>query len=182
MESFLSLAGFAGSAFSTVATAYFWFVRMRRERPCLKPHLVDKEVFLGASREQVRQIGLKIGVIVANYSVLPNAILSARLWLQSKERWQEVDHLAFDKQTPQPFNIPPLQTVLLRLTGFLAFPYQDQFEEGGKTIANYLNHFASQPLKLKLELRRLHDRADTHVLDWPADAQPLTLARHTSAA
>jgi hypothetical protein len=33
----MSMASLAGSAFSTVATAYFWLVRSRRERPSSAP-------------------------------------------------------------------------------------------------------------------------------------------------
>ena len=77
--------------------------------------------------------------------------------------------LAFDKQTPQPFNIPPLQTVLLRLTGTLSFPYDNALEEGSKTTANYLAGFLAQPLQMKLELSSLDQGADTHVLTVPTE-------------
>src|ERR1700730_11674119 len=120
MESYVSYLGFAGSAISLLTTMYFWFIRMRQEQPCLKPYLADREFFLGLGRDEVRQLGVKAGIIVANYSVLPNAILGARLWVRVHDGWKEAGQLAFDKQTPQPFNIPPLQTVLLRLTGTLS--------------------------------------------------------------
>jgi hypothetical protein len=171
METLVSYAGFAGSAVSMLATLYFWFVRMRRERPYLKPQVVDKEFFLGLSRDEVRQIGLKVGLIVANYSVLPNAILAARMWVRLPNGWQEVGQLAFDKQTPQPFNIPPLQTVLLRLTGTLSFPYDDTLEQGSKTTANYLTGFLVQPIEIKLELCSLDQGADTHILTLPTDLE-----------
>jgi len=171
MESYLTYVGFAGSAVSMLTTLYFWLVRMRQEQPCLQPYLADKEFFLGLGRADVRQLGLKVGIIVANYSVLPNAILGARLWIRLHDGWQEVGNLAFDKQTPQPFNIPPLQTILLRLTGVLSFPYQDALEEGSKTMGNYLSSFVTQPLEMKLELRHLNQRADAHVLTLPTEAE-----------
>jgi hypothetical protein len=164
MESYLSYVGVAGSAVSMMTTLYFWLVRMRREQPCLMPYLADKEFFLGISRDGVRQLGVKAGVIVANHSILPNALLGARLWVRVSDGWQEVGNLAFDKQTPLPFNIPPLQTALVRLTGTLSFPYTDALEEGSKTTANYRNEFLSQPLEMKLELRHLSERAQAHVL------------------
>lgn len=173
MESFIPFVSLAGSLFSTVATAYFWLVRMRQERPCLRPHLVDKEFFLGVSRDNSRQIGLKLGVIVANYSALPNAILGARLWIKLREGWQELTGVAFDKQTPQPFNVPSLQTVLLRLNGTLAFPFQETLEDGNNTVANYLGRFGSQLREIKFEFRRLGDQADTHIFTGPVEgAQP----------
>jgi hypothetical protein len=170
MESTISYLGVAGSAVSMLTTMYFWFVRMRKEQPCLKPYIADKEFFLGLGRADVRQIGFKLGVIVANYSVLPNAILGVRLWIRLQSGWQEVGHLAFDKQTPQPFNVPPMQTVLLRLTGTLSFPYQDALEKGSATLTNYLTTAIAQPLEMKLELRHLHHHAETHVLTVPAEA------------
>ncbi len=182
MDSYASYIGMVGSAASMLTTLYFWMVRRRQEQPCLKPHLVDKEFFLGMSRGEVRQIGVKLGIIVANYSVLPNAILGARLWLRSKDGWLEVGQLAFDKQTPQPFNISPLQTVILRLTGTLSFTYSDTLEAGNKTVANYLSEYLAQPLELKLELQHLNDRADAHVLTLNAEpravseVQPLRIA------
>ena len=171
MDSYISYFGAAGSIASMVATLYFWLVRVKREQPCLKPHLIDKEFFLGNSRDGVRQIGVKVGVIVANYSVMPNAILGARLWIRLKKGSQEVGQLTFDKQTPQPFNIPPLQTVLLRLNGTLTFPYQDSLESGSNAAANYVNEFLAQPLRVKLELRHLNEQADKHVLNWPEEKQ-----------
>ena len=182
MDSYLSYAGAAGSAVSRMTTLYFWFVRMRKEQPCLKPYAADKEFFLGISRDGVRQIGVKVGVIVANYSALPNAILGARLWIRQTEGWLVVDNLAFDKQTPQPFNIPPLQTVLLRLTGTLTFAYQDALEEGSKTTANYVLAFMMQPVEMQLELVHLNDRADVHVLSYSEEARPTQALRAYSAA
>jgi hypothetical protein len=167
MDSFMMVAGFVGSVFSTLATVYFWFVRMRQERPRLEPHVVDREFFLGVARDQVRQVGVKIGVVVANCSVLPNAILRARLWLRTPSGWQELDQLAFDKETPLPFNIPPMQTVLLRLNGTLTMPYDACLEQGNKTLANYTNRYLRQPLEVKLELHRLNEQSDTHELKLP---------------
>lgn len=155
MESYLSYAGVAGSAASMLTTFYFWLVRVRNEQPCLQSFLVDKEYFLGLSRDGIRQIGLKVGVIVANYSVLPNAIVSARAWVRLRDGWQDVANLTLDKQTPQPFNLPPLQTALLRLNGTLSFPYQDALEVGSKTAANYSSEFLAEPFQMKLELRHL---------------------------
>jgi hypothetical protein len=172
MESIVSYLSVVGSTISMAATLYFWLVRMRRERPCLKPYLVDREFYLGLSRDEVRRIGLKVGVVVANYSVLPNAVLGARLWIRQQDGgWLEAGNIAFDKQTPQPFNVPPLQTVMLRLTGALSFPYQDALEDGNKTAANYMGRFTSQPVEMKLELRQLNDRNDTYELVPPAERE-----------
>jgi len=183
MEDYLSYAGAAGSAVSMATTLYFWLVRMRKEKACLKPYLADTEFFLGNSRDGVRQIGLKLGIIVANYSVLPNSILGVRMWVRLQEGWQLVGILTFDKQTPQPFNIPSLQTVLLRLNGTLTFLYQDALEEGSKTTSNYLSGFVVQPLEIKLELRQLNEIVDTHVLKMSKEeATSIRASRTLSSA
>jgi hypothetical protein len=184
MESVFSHLSIVGSAVSMAATLYFWLVRMRREKPCLRPYLVDREFYLGLSRDEVRRIGLKVGIIVANYSVLPNAVLGARLWIRRADGgWLEAENLAFDKQTPQPFNVPPLHTVMLRLTGALSFPFQDALEDGNKTAGNYMSRFTAQPVEMKVELRHLNDRTDTHPLALPAERdQTNPEARSSSAA
>jgi hypothetical protein len=91
------------------------------------------------------------------------------LSVRVRDGWEEVGHLAFDKHTPQPFNIPPLQTVLLRLTGTLSFRYQDELEKGGATLTNYLDSFLVQPREIKLELRHLNEQIDAHVIAVPVD-------------
>jgi hypothetical protein len=170
MEAVFSHLSMVGSAVSMAATLYFWLVRMRREKPCLKPYLAEREFYLGLSRDEVRRIGLKIGIIVANYSVLPNAVLGARLWIRRTDGgWLEAGNVAFDKQTPQPFNIPPLHTVMLRLTGTLSFPFQNALEDGNKTAGNYMNQFTAQPVEMKVELRHLNDRTDIYPLATPAE-------------
>src|SRR6478735_426669 len=84
MDSYVAYASFVGSAFSTVATAYFWFVRARGERPNLKPYLVDREFFLGAMTPDSRHIGLKVGLVVANCSTLPSALLKATMQVRGR--------------------------------------------------------------------------------------------------
>jgi hypothetical protein len=96
--------------------------------------------------------------------------------------WQEVGHLAFGKQTPQPFNLPPLQTVLLRLTGTLTFPYMADLEEGTKIVANYLTNFVRQPFEMKLELHSLNNRIDTAILISPTEVVASTPPVRSSAA
>lgn len=161
MESIVAYASFAGSAFSTLATVYFWFVRARGERPNLRPYVVDREFFLGAMTPESRHIGVKLGLVVANYSTLPNALLRATLQLRGRAgQWLAVADLAFDKSTPLPFNLPPLTTVLLRLNGTLAFPFSAALEEGNKTVANYLRDHVAEPRMVRVELHSLKDRVD----------------------
>src|SRR6516225_9371872 len=101
MDAFMPFLSLAGSAFSTVLTVVFWVSKYRRELPDLRAHLVDRELFLGAGTADQRQLGLKLGILVANYSALPNAILGVKLALKGADgNWVNVQDVAFDKQTP----------------------------------------------------------------------------------
>jgi hypothetical protein len=181
MDSYMSYIGFAGSALSMLTTFYFWTVRVRNERPRLQSYLMDRELFLGLARDDMRQIGVKVGVIVANYSSLPNAILGARAWIRLRSGWAEVENVAFDKQTPPPFNVPPLQTVMLRLSGTLTFAYDEALEDGSKTLTNYLALLA-EPFEIKVELRHLRGAGDAHSLQAPAGSERAGTAPRRSAA
>jgi hypothetical protein len=79
VEPFLSSISLVGPAISALATLYFWLVRARGERPKLKCELSDRELFLGAGTAEQRQIGLKLGFVVANYCTLPNAVLVVKM-------------------------------------------------------------------------------------------------------
>ncbi len=163
MESLLTYIGLGGSVFSTITTAYFWLVRMNGERPNLRTYFHDKELFLGAGREQTRQLGVKLGFIIANYSTLPNALIGVRLAVRSRQgTWLPLEGATFDKQTPLPFNLPPLTTVVLRVQGNLTFPYQEALEDGNKALGNYAKEHLAEPFQVRVELRQIRDRTDTH--------------------
>src|SRR4051812_22309103 len=99
MDAYMQYFSIAGSVFSTLITVYFWFVKARGERPNLQTYIVDREMFLGNSDAQYRQIGLKLGLIVANYSTLPNAVLGAQIAIQKRDgTWHDVEGVAFDQQ------------------------------------------------------------------------------------
>ncbi|HYV34262.1 MAG TPA: hypothetical protein VE988_01075 [Gemmataceae bacterium] len=122
MDVVIRYLSLAGSVFSTLITVYFWFVKWRRELPNLKAYIVDREIFLGNMTAEQRQLGLKFGIIVANYSYLPNALLGVRLALklQGENKWLDVEDVTYDQQTPMPFNLPGLQTALVRVNAAFA--------------------------------------------------------------
>jgi hypothetical protein len=164
----MSLTSLAGSVFSTACTAYFWLVKVRREQPSLRAHLADRECYLGTGGKDTRQVGLKLGVIVANYSALPNALLGARLWVRHRDGgWREVENVSFDKQTPLPFNLPSMQTVLLRLNAYLSFPVQPEVEDAGtanRILSGYCDRFMTEPREIRIELEGLNERKHRDVL------------------
>lgn len=169
----MSVASFAGSAFSTIATGYFWLVRAKRERPNLRAHLVEREIFLSSGRAETRHLGLKLGIIVANYSLLPNALLGVQLAFKLRDgSWQPVQNVRFDQATPLPFNIPSMQTVMLRVNGSLVFPTNKQFEEdnGGNILGGYVDHYLTDPREIRCELQHLNGRPCREVLTYSTKA------------
>jgi hypothetical protein len=147
-----------GSALTFLWTGYFWLVRVKRERPDLRPHLADHEVFLGNTVGETRQIGIKIGLVVANYSSLPNALLGIRLWLRKRDSgWMPIEGVTYDAKTPLPFNVPAMQTVLVRIAGRVSFPTADEIEGTPTTLTNYLDWHSVTPREFGVELRGLRD-------------------------
>jgi hypothetical protein len=162
----VSLVSLVGAAFSTVTTVYYWFVRARGERPNLKAELVEREWFLGAGTAEKRQLGFKLGLVVANGSTLPNAVLGIRLWVKQREgKWLEAEHVVLDKSTPQPCNLPALQTGYIVVNGNLTFPTLQELEQGGnKALVAYADHFLASPRTFRVELKGLNDRRFTNVI------------------
>jgi hypothetical protein len=156
------------SLFSAGFTLYYWLVRARAERPNLHAYLVERAGHLGYMKGETRCINLALGVVVANYSSLPNALLGVKVAAVRKEGGlQEAAKVTFDEKTPMPFNLPPLQTVMLRVNAGVLFPMTDELERGGP--AAYLNHHLGNPRRLKLELTGLGRRRHTIQLTWVTD-------------
>jgi len=168
----MSMTSLAGSVFSTACTAYFWLIKVRRERPYLQAHLVEREIYLGNGSKETRQIGIRLGLVVANYCLLPDALLGARVLLKHKDgSWGELQQLSFDKTTPLPFNLPTLQTVMLRLNGYLTFPAQTALEEAGsssKVLLGYTEQFLTEPREIRVELQGLNHRKHRATLTYSA--------------
>jgi hypothetical protein len=161
----MSMFSMAGSAFSTLATGYFWLVRNRREKPNLRAYVADREFYLGRGGAENRQVGCKLGLIVANYSILPNSLLGVALAVKRKDGgWQAVQGMTFDPQTPLPFNIPPMQTVLLRMNGYLSFPNVAELESSASILPGYLERHLADPRQYQVQLRALNNRRQTQVV------------------
>jgi len=156
MSTSMGMLSMLGSALSFLWTGYFWLVKVRRERPKLQPYLADHDMFLGAMIGESRQVGIKLGLIVANYSSLPNALLGVRLWLRQRDRkWLEVESASFDKETPMPFNVPAMQTALIRITGRLSFPVTDELEGTASAAVEYVKRYLADPCRIGVELQGL---------------------------
>ncbi|MCA9052647.1 MAG: hypothetical protein KDA75_02365 [Planctomycetaceae bacterium] len=160
-----SLLSLAGSIFSTVCTAWFWFVRVRRERPNLTAHLLEHEFFLAHGGGDSRTIGCKAAVVLANNSILPDAVLGARLSvLSSSGGWLPLDGLVADAHAALPINLPPQQTGVIRLTGRLAFPWDPDAEGTRTALQTYLARNVATPIQMQLETLGLNDSTSRFTL------------------
>lgn len=173
MSHLVPFVSLGGSIFSTLCTGYFWFVKANRERPKLKPFLIDHEFFLAECREETRTLGLNLHLAVANYSTLPNAILGVDLQLKCRDgSWQEVTKLTIDKQTQLPMNLPPLQTAMLRLLGRIPFEYNKELEARKNIEGAYIERYLATPLTVKLAVRGLHEKQTTTMLHAWSESKP----------
>lgn len=156
----VALVSLVGAAFSTATTIYYWFVRVRSERPNLQCDLADRELFLGAGIAESRQLGLRASLVVINGSSLPNAVLGVRVWVMGREgQWLPVEKLSFEKATPRPVNLPALQTALVVVSGQINLPHVAELEQGGnKTLLNYAERFLANPREIKVELKGVKEK------------------------
>jgi len=165
MESELPMMSLAGSVFSTACTAYFWFVKARRERPDLSAHLLQHEFFLSLGKSDTRLIGCSLGIIYANNSILPDAVLGLRLWVRTTAGdWKLMQDLICDSSTALPLNVPPQQTCLLRLTGQLHFDRDADLEDESNIAGAYLRQHVAAPREFKLETLGLNDHVATETM------------------
>jgi hypothetical protein len=173
----------AGSVFSTACTAYFWLVRSRRERPNLASHLLEHEFFLGQGRVETRTIGFQLAVVLANNSILPNAVIGARVWLRTADgNWESVDGLTTDQRTPLPLNLPPQQTGILRLAGHMTFPTVKELEAERNIAGAYVKRLLRQPLEIEFETLGLGNRVTTSLLRCDPAESPAATFRVRAAA
>jgi hypothetical protein len=167
LQTALSVASMAGAAISTVATVWFWFVRVRGERANLSCELSERELFLGAMTEQKRQIGLKLSLVVVNGSTLPNAVLGVKVRVRLREgAWAEAERVSFDRSTARPINLPALQTAQVVVSGYLTFAYASELEQGNKALAAYSDRYLTDPREIEVELKGLNDRRFACVVSY----------------
>lgn len=173
----------AGSVFSTACTAYFWFVKARRERPDLSAHLLDHQFFLSLGQKETRLIGCNLGIIYANNSILPDAVLGLRLWVKTTcGDWKLMQDVICDSSTALPLNLPPQQTCLLRLTGQLHFGRDERLEAESNITAAYLQEHVAGPREFKLETLGLNDHVATEIMRMdPGESAAETFRVRTAA-
>jgi hypothetical protein len=168
MDDVLGIFSLLGSAFATVSTIYFWFVRMRVERPQLKVHLasaVGADSLApgpGAPPNTARsQFSLK--AVVANYSALPNAVIGVKAWVKGRDgSWQPAT-TSLDEKGQPPFNLPPLHTIPFTLTATVNVPERPESAPRVTRREAALQSVA-EPVQVKLELTALNERRFTEII------------------
>jgi hypothetical protein len=141
-----------------VSTAYLWFVQNDKERPRLKTHLVGRhaEHFDGPSKPGHWKLSREIKLAVANYSALPNALMTVRVWVKTRDgAWLEAKASPLS-QTELPANISPptVMTVGLRLT--VGVPEGPERATFSQTVA--------EPAELEVEIADLRGTIFSDVL------------------
>jgi hypothetical protein len=162
----MSTVSLVGSVATAAATAYFWAVRVRREQPNLKIYACERatEVNLGVYRGETRGLQFRAGVIVANYSSMPNAAIAVEVALKRRDgSWEEVPA---PRATGLPFNIPPMTTAKLELEWSVTLPALAAAEtlrpvEIGRA---YLDHYYADALKSGVSIWALGEREFRAVL------------------
>ena len=184
MDSDITLLSLAGSAFSPLCTVYFWLVRARREQPNLSAHLLEQEFFLGLGKSDVRGIGCSLSIVWANNSILPDAVLGARIWVMTKDgAWQLLDGLTCDgDKTALPLNLPPQQTGLLKLTGCLSFIRDERLESEQPIARSYVRAHLAHPRQFRIETLGLNDRISADVMTIDPDESAAESFRIRTAA
>jgi len=178
----MSSVSLAGSVATAAATAYFWVVRARRERPNLRIYSADRatEINLGVYRGETRGLLFRTSVIVANYSSLPNAVIAAEVALKlSDGDWEDA---AAPRVAGLPVNVPSMTTVRLDLEWSVQFRALAAAEalRPNEIVKAYLDHYYAQPSKMGIALWALGEKEFRTVL--PLISERAAAARLTDAA
>ncbi len=172
----------SGSGAALVATFYFWLVRANRERPRLETHLVNKMLMHQRTNEEKgvvhNTIHARVGV--ANYSIMPNAIIAVTAEVKRVDgTWGLCDveyttdlqfftagsgnvsqaigeRLQTELPDPPPYNLSPMQTCPLPLRLYHDAPVGMDKSGNNDPIA--------RPFQVRLTIHALsHQRFKTEI-------------------
>lgn len=174
----MSTVSLVGSAASAAATAYFWAVRVRRERPSLKIYCADRstEINLGVYRGETRGLEFRTGVIVANYSSLPNAVIAAEIGLKRRDgSWEEVPSA---RTNGLPLNVPSMTTVRLEIAWSVTLPSLAPAEElrGSDVVRAYLDHYYAESRRFGVSIWALDNNEFRSVLPLTSERPAIRLS------
>jgi hypothetical protein len=156
---------------SLAVTGYFWLVRMRRERPRLKTHLVGVEKVDSAREFESKWDPIVVlRVAVLNLSTLPNVVLGARGWVRLADgTWAEADARLGSRA--EAFNVAPQVAEFRELT--LELPSVTKPAGSGAALEEMSWREALEPavggrLAFRVELAALDGKTFTDELTIPA--------------
>jgi hypothetical protein len=173
----MSTVSLVGSVATAAATAYFWIVRARRERPCLRIYVADRatEIILGVYRGESRGLQFRTNVIVANTSSMPNAIIGVEIALKHRDgSWDDVPA---PRVAAIPLNVPSMTTVRLEIEWTVTLPALAAAEalRANEIVTAYFEHYFATPSRFGIAIWALGEREFRAVL-------PLTSERIAAAA
>ena|SRR5438105_4104316 len=180
----MSTVSLFGSAASAAATAYFWISRFRREQPNLRiyPAAQTPDVILGVYRGETRSLQFKTSAVVANYSSMPNAVISVELGMKRRDgSWADI---AIVRAAGLPLNVPPMTTARLELEWSVMLPSLAPAEAlRANEITNaYLEHYYATPAKFGVSIWALGETEFRAVLPLAGERSAVTPARLHVAA
>ena len=178
----MATVSLVGSAVSAGATLYFWLSKVRREQPNLKIYSADRstEVILGVYRGETRSLQFRTSVVVANYSLLPNAVIAAELAVRRRDR--SFEDIGSPRVAGLPLNVPSMTTVRIEFEWSAMLPALASAEElkASQIPQAYLDHYYSDPIQIGVSLWALGETEFRAVLPLRrdrADAGGLRLAQ-----
>ena len=169
MDALTMHISFGVSVVTALFTFYFWLIKARRERPCLKIYQADPQLggFAQSSCTDPVKLVFEVKSVVANYSSLPNALLGVEAKVKMRDgSWQDAE-TRLDPKTPLPINIPAMQTMRLDVSLTIAVPAVPEGQacrNTQETFALYRNRFVAQPLEVNIGLVTLGEKLFAYVL------------------
>ena len=169
METLSSYMSLGMSICTAVVTFFFWIVKARQERPCLKIYAAEPYFggYAQSSCSDPIKLTFEVKTIVANCSTLPNAVLGVCATVKlSDGSWRDAE-TRIDGKTPLPLNIASLQTVKLDLSLTVAVPALaagQACKNTHETYALYRDRYLAQPLQVKVEVKTLGEKMFANVL------------------
>lgn len=169
MDALTMNISFGVSVITALFTFYFWLVKARQERPCLKIYQAEPQLggYANSSCGDPIRLVFEVKSVVANTSSLPNALLGVQAKVKMRDgAWQDAE-ARLDPKTPLPINIPAMQTMRLDLSLTIAVPSVPEGEackNTHETFALYRNRFVAQPLQVQIGLKTLGEKMFANVL------------------
>lgn len=170
----MSTVSLVASSLSAAGTAYLWIVKARRELPNLQiyPCSAGAEVNLGVYRGETRGLQFRTSVVVANYSLLPNAVIGVDVSMKRRDgSWEDI---SAPRAAGLPLNVPSMTTQKVELEWSVVLPALADAEarRGVEIPGAYLDHYYAEPRRLGIAVWALGEKEFRSIV--PLTAGPST--------